>query len=141
MTAVNGTNFAVADAPTPSTVLATEKWGGRVKTLQDKITLAATAAIGTLFKIGKMPKGAIPLGGSIRYSGASTGTLTFGYPGATSALGSATALATTKTQRLYPSATQWGNPLTAAQDIYATLGTKALATGNILCVELQFAKD
>lgn len=141
MTAVNGVNFAVADAPTPATVLATEKWGGRVKTLQDKYTALATVATGTLIKVGKMPKGAIPLGGSIRYSGASTGTLTFGYTGATSALGAATALATTKTQRLYPSATQWGAPLTAAQDIYATLAGHNLATGDILCVELKFAKD
>jgi len=142
MASVYGTNATVliSTGVTPSTALQAEKQGGKVRTITDKFTGAA-CPVGTLIYLGQMPKGAIPLGGSIRYSGSSTATLQIGYTGATSALGTATALATTKTQRLYPSANQWGVPLTANVDIYATVGTKALVTSNILYFEYEYAKE
>lgn len=141
MASINGTNFAIAAAPTPSTVLATEKWGGRVKALVDVKQMGATRAAGTLIYLGKLPKGALPLVGFVQYSGSVTATLTVGYTGGASNLGSATALATTPNQVLYPNGTQWNTPLAAAVDVYATIGAHSLAASDTLRFKLLYAKD
>ena len=139
-----GTNATILAAPTPSTVLDTEKSGGRVKCLTEKYT-GTTINSGDIIYMGKMPKGAIPLYGVLRYTGSDTGALTVGYTGNTDALGAATALATTKTQVLYPDAAQMNVPLTADRDIYATFvgtsATHALVSADILLLHYLYAKD
>lgn len=139
MTTYKGTNFTIVEAPTPSTVLATELWGGRVKAVTDKWQGAVDS--GSILKMGRMPKGALPLGGFLRYSGDATTTLSIGYTGATQYLGSATALATTKTQVFYPSKDQWNTPLTASVDIYVSVNTKPLAASDTLMMTFLYAKD
>ena len=143
MASYYGTNATVliSTGVTPATALKAEQNGGARRTIQDKYTAAGTIAVGSLIFLGQIPKGAIPLGGSIRYSGSSTGTLSIGYTGATSALGATTALATTKTQKLYPNLTQWGSPLTAAVNVYATLAGHALGTSDIIAFDYDYAKE
>jgi hypothetical protein len=137
----DGVNFAVAEAPTPTTVLATEKWGGRVKVICEKVTLTATGTVNDLLNVGKLPKGAIPLGGFLRYDGNATSTLVIGYTADTDALGTATALATTRTQMLYPSKEQCNTPLTQDKDIQVKVKTRNMVTGNILMLQYLYAKD
>lgn len=141
MTTHYGTNYGVLRAPTPSTVLATEKAGGRVKSFSERFT-GAIVNSGDVIFLGKLPQGAIPLGGFLRYTGNDSGVLSIGYAGDTDALGAATALATTKAQYLVP--TVGNTPLTAAKDIYATFGRSAahsLASTDVIEINYLYAKD
>ena len=141
MTDRYGTNAAILASITPSTYPEASKNGAKVRAITDKFVAAATILVADKIYLGKLPKGALPLGGSIRYSGASTGTLTVGYTGATAALGAATALTTTKTQQLYPSLTQANTPLIADVDVFATLAGFVLATGDMLMFKYNYALE
>jgi len=132
MATTDGANFAIAESPTPSNLLEVQVWGGRVRAIVDKVTVTETLATQTIIRMGKMPKGALPLHGFLRFTGASTATLQIGYTGRLYALGNATELTTTKTQSLYPSATQCNSLLTQPRDIYATVRTAPIVTAEVL---------
>lgn len=139
MTTYKGTNFGIVEAPTPTTVLPVEKVGGKIHAITDVYQGAVDTA--SIIKMGRMPKGAIPLFGFINFSGSATTTLSVGYPGATQCLGTATALATTPKQTLYPNKSQWGTPLTAAVDVYLSVNTKALGASDKIFFTYCFTKD
>lgn len=139
MTAYYGVNETIRRSITPSTYLSPAQLGGKIRAICETWQGAIDTA--SILYFGTMPKGALPLGGLILYSGSSTATLSFGYTGATQYLGSATALATTKTQRLYPNKTQWNTPLTADVACYISVNTKALAASDKLCIVYEYAMD
>lgn len=136
-----GTNFTIADAPTPDTVLATELWGGRVHAIVDRFTAAKQYDAASLIYVGKMPKGAVPLFGMIQFTGSSTATLIIGHAGDTNALGAATALTTTPIQQIFPTTAAFMVPLTADRDIYITTATAAIVTAEVIEFCYLYAKD
>jgi len=138
-----GTNATVLASLTPSTALKAEQAGGTVRSLTEEYT-GARVASGDIIYLGKMPKGAIPLFGVIRYNGSDSGILKIGYAGDTDALGTTTALTTTKTQVLYPAREQINEPLAADTDIYATMGTSsahALASTDTVDIHYLYSKE
>ena len=138
-----GTNATVLASLTPSTALKAEQAGGIVRSLTEEYT-GARVASGDIIYLGKMPKGAIPLFGVIRYNGSDTGILKIGYAGDTDALGTTTALTTTKTQVLYPAREQINEPLAAETDIYATMGQNsahALASTDTVDIHYLYSKE
>ena len=135
-----GANFTIADNPTPATVLDSPKWGGKVRCVQDTVTLAAQYDAGSYLYVGKVPIGAIPLFGIINYrTGSSTATLSIGSLTTATLFGSATALATTKTQVTYP--TVPNTKLTAITDILCLTADAALLTSDVLDVKLFYAVE
>jgi hypothetical protein len=143
MTTRYGTNATKLAALTPSNMLNAEQSGGVVRSMVERYT-GTTVNSGDLLYLGKMPKGAIPLGGFLRYTGSDTGVLSIGYAGDTDALGTATALATTATQYLVPTTAQMNTPLTADRDIYATFGSgpaHVLASTDKIEINYLYAKD
>lgn len=139
MTAYYGVNETTRRSITPSDYLEASQLGGKIRAIVETWQGAIDTA--SILYFGKMPKGALPLGGSILYSGSSTATLSFGYTGATQYLGTATALATTKTQRIYPNKSQWNTPLTADAELYISVNTKALAASDKLCIVYEYAME
>jgi|GEM_PF-4211395 len=138
-----GTNATILASLTPSTALKAEQSGGVVRSMTEEYT-GARVASGDIIYLGKMPKGAIPLFGVIRYNGSDSGILKIGYSGDTDALGTTTALTTTKTQVLYPAREQINEPLAADTDIYATMGTSsahALASTDTVDIHYLYAKE
>lgn len=143
MTTRYGTNATKLAALTPSNALKAEQDGGAVRSMCEHWT-GATVNSGDLIYLGRMPKGSIPLGGFLRYSGSDTGVLSIGYSGDIDALGTATALTTTKTQYLVPTADQMNTPLTEDRDIYATFGNKSahsLASSDVIDINYLYAKE
>ncbi|HRT52405.1 MAG TPA: hypothetical protein P5279_18090 [Anaerohalosphaeraceae bacterium] len=138
-----GTNATILASLTPSNLLKAEQSGGVVRSMTEEYT-GARVVSGDIIYLGKMPKGAIPLFGVIRYNGSDTGILKIGYTGDIDALGTTTALATTKTQVLYPAREQINKPLTNDTDIYATMGINsahALATTDTVDIHYLYAKE
>lgn len=143
MTAFYGTNYLLANTPAPATYLESEKWGGHVRALVEHFTGSIVSSGDTIY-VGKLPKGALPIVSYVRYNGSDTGIISLGYSGDADALGQATALTTTKTQTLIPTAAQMNTPLTADRNIYATYGSSgahAMASADTLDVAILFTKE
>lgn len=119
-----GTNYTAIDNPLVGSLVKSNKWGGKVRCVQDKVTMTTAGDAGTLVYCGKLPKGAIPLYTIFNHNDTtSTATGVIGYATDTNALGAITALASTANQVLAP--TVFNTPLTADQNVYVTTATAA----------------
>lgn len=72
MATVNGTNYAIAAAPTPSTLLDAAKASGKVRVWYDTYECASTAS-GTVINIALLPQKAVVVGGLILTDALGTG--------------------------------------------------------------------
>lgn len=125
-----GTNYSALENPDPASPVAAEKASGAVHCITDRVTIGSTAGdAGSKIILGKLPKGAIPLGGKIKYTGSSTATMKFGHSADDDALGTATAITTTPTQTLFPVANQ--TALAADYDVEGLTAAAALASGDV----------
>lgn len=128
-----GDNYTIAANVTPATNLDSAKWRGKVKHISDSITMTTAADAASIVYVGKLPKGAVPLYTIFNNDDAtSTATGIIGYTGDTNALGTITAITTTKTQLVAP--TVFNTPLTADKDVYITTAaaaTSASTTWNV----------
>jgi hypothetical protein len=89
--------------------------------------------------VGKLPKGAVPLFTVFTAVDAtSTATGHLGYASDTNALGTISAVTTTKEQLVYPSA-GIGTPLTEAKDIYITTATADTAADAVWNVTIVYS--
>jgi hypothetical protein len=136
---LTGTNYAIANAPTPSTLLESSKWGGKVRCIEDIITAAAAYDAASIVKIGALPKGAIPIMTVIKYSGSATMTLAVGSTADTDLLGVFTALGTTPTQMALPSIPN--TPLTADTVMEMLVAATGIASGDIFHVKMLYAVE
>lgn len=141
-----GTNYAVANAPTPATLLNAGQWGGKVRVLEDKITVGAAADSGSILKVGKLPKGAIPLVTFLKYSGSATTTFAIGSSDDTDMLGVFTAVGTTPSQYALPttgSSTYGGAniPLVADTVIEMLAAAQAMTSGDVFDIKILYATE
>lgn len=134
-----GTNNTLLQTPSPAALLEYGKVEGKLGVTMDKLTAAAQYDAGSIFVMGaKIPKGAIPLFGIIRYTGSSTATLKIGSSGNDDLWGSCTSLVATPTQVFYPTASN--TALTADTQIQILTDAAAILTSNVLEVVLVYAK-
>lgn len=134
-----GVNNTVLQSPSPSTILEYGKVEGKLAVTMDKVTAAAQYDDGSIFVMGaKIPKGAIPLFGIMRFTGKSTATLKIGSSGNDDLWGSCSAIATTPTQVFFPTASN--TALTADTQIQILTAAAAVVTSEVLEVVLVYAK-
>ena len=132
-----GANYAVVSAPTPDTYLYASQWKGKVRCLEDIVTVGAAGDAGSILKVGKLPKSCIPLFTLIKYSGSDTATLAIGSSADTDLLGVATAIGTTPVQTILP--TVANTPLTADTEIEILTAADGIASGDTLQVKIFYA--
>lgn len=69
-----GTNYDVADSPTPETALSHALWGGKVRVQLDTFTSAAQIDAGSTIKVARLPRGAVPLAIGVASAGVGAAT-------------------------------------------------------------------
>lgn len=114
---------------------------GTVRVSVDSITYAAQAS-GSTLTLGKLPKGAVVLGGALITSVTTdTATLAVGVSGTAAKYKAAAAVTTADVPQLFGKAAALGAALTAEETIIVTTGAAALpASGTLTCV-IFFAAD
>jgi hypothetical protein len=136
---LRGVNNTIANAPSPSTLMEYGRARGKLAETYDKATAIAQMDAGSKFKMGgKIPKGAIPLFGIMHFTGSSTATLKIGSSDNDDLFGTATAIATTPTQILWP--TVPNTALSADVEVEVLTDDEAIVTNEILELLIVYAK-
>lgn len=136
---LRGVNNTIIQTPSPSTLMDYGRAQGRVSVTMDKAVAVAQMDAGSKFKMGgKIPKGAIPLFGIMRFTGSSTATLKIGTADNDDLFGSCSAIATTPTQIFYP--TEENAPLDADSEIEVLTAAAAIVPSEQLEIVLLYAK-
>ena len=137
--AQSGTNYTALAAATPATLLDYGKALGKLAFTYDTLTATQQYDAASIFTMGaKIPIEAVPLFGFVNFTGSSTATLSLGIAGGdTDLLGTATALATTKRQTIWP--TVPNTPLTAALTVSVLTAAAAILTDEVLEVIIVYA--
>lgn len=134
MSAVKGTNYTKAYSPTPRTLLGPE-YGGKVRVIQDSYEAASLAA-GSTIAVGKIPKGAVYVGGWVIADDlSSAGTLSLGDSGSATRFMAATVFTTAGQAKAAQAIDGIGYAFTADTEIILTTGVEEM-TGTIKTVLL-----
>lgn len=137
----HGANYTVADnSPKVGSFLPADEWGGNVKAILDSFLATAddTGDAGSLIYVGKLPKGAVPLGGFVHSNGAITFTGTIGWSGDADALGDIAAFTGAGTQAIGPDYGTIMSKQTTARDVYITTATQAITSGDEITVVIFY---
>lgn len=133
MASSNAKQMAVL-AQVPQAFAAAADVGGALRVFNEKVTFASQAS-GDTINCGKLPVGARPLF-FIFITDTSTGTatLSLGVSGSAAKYKAAAAFTALDTPTLYGVTANVGEALTAAEDLFLTVGTAALPAAGTLRV-------